>query len=124
MKIQFTYRHVDQSPSLTAYAQEEFERVGKHLLKDSRWQIFFSMGRYDYQVEVAVNGPWGHFKASSRADDFYEAVDLAAEKLERQIQKKKEQLQHHKKPELSKQGHLEHVNSQLEYRVSADRKIA
>src|SRR5689334_7682013 len=104
MKFQFTYRHVDHSQALTTYAQEQFERVGRHLLKDSNWHVFFSMGRYDYHVEVSVNGPWGHFKASSRAEDFYEAVDQASARLERQFQKKKEQHQHHHRPELSKEG--------------------
>lgn len=115
MKFQFTYRHVDISPSLTKYSEEQFERVSKHLLKESRWQVFFSMGRYDYHVEVTVNSPWGHFKASSRAADFYDAVDRAAEKLERQFQKKKEQHQHHHKPEHSVEGQLGHVNELLEY---------
>lgn len=115
MKFQFTYRHVDISQSLTAYAEEQFERISRHLLKDSKWQVFFSMGRYDYNVEVTVNCAWGHFKASSRADDFYVAVDEVAARLERQFQKKKEILQHHKKPELSREGQMEKLNAELEY---------
>lgn len=98
MKFQFTYRHVDISPSLTAYAEEQLSRVSKHLLKESRFQVFFSMGRYDYNVDVSVNGPWGHFKASAKADDIYVAVDQASARLERQFQKQKEIHQHHKKP--------------------------
>lgn len=117
MKFQFTYRHVDVSPTLTTYAQEQFERVGRHLLKDSRCHVFFSMGRYDYRVEVTVSGGWGHFKASSRAEDFYVAVDQAAEKLERQFMKVKDRHQDHHKPELSKEGQLQHVNEMLEFGV-------
>lgn len=124
MKFQFTYRHVDVSQSLTAYAQEQFERVGRHLQKDSKWQVFFSMGRYDYQVEVTVKGAWGHFKASSKAEDFYLAVDEASEKLERQFLKKKEQHKQHHKPELSKEGQLEHVNEMLEYELIAGKRTA
>ncbi|PWU18027.1 MAG: ribosome-associated translation inhibitor RaiA [Bdellovibrio sp.] len=115
MKLQFTYRHVDISPSLNTYAQEQFERVGRLLKKDSRWQIFFSMGRYDYHVEVNVHGGWGYFKASATAEDFYEAVDEVAAKLERQIHKKKEQHQHHKKSELSRAGQMSYVSETMEY---------
>jgi putative sigma-54 modulation protein len=75
------------------------------------------MGRYDYQVEVSVHGPWGHFKATSKAQDFYEAVDAVASKLEKQFQKKKGQNQHHHKPELSSVAFLENLNASLEYRV-------
>jgi putative sigma-54 modulation protein len=124
MKYQFTFRHVDISQSLTSYAEEQFERISRHLLKDCRWQVFFSMGRYDCQVDVSVNSPWGHFKATSRCADFYEAVDEAAHKLERQFQKKKEQNQHHRKPELSRIGRLEDVNEALEYHPVPERKLA
>lgn len=124
MKFYFSYRHVDVSQSLTAYSQEQFEKVGRLLLSDSRWQISFSMGRYDYQVDVSVNGPWGHFKASSTAEDFYLAVDLVAQKLERQIRRRKEQLQHHKSPQRSKQGQLENINKMLEYQPTWIKKSA
>lgn len=115
MKFHFTFRHVDSSPSLTTYAQEHLERVGRLLLKDSRWQVAFSMGRYECNVEVNVHGPWGHFKASSKAEDFYLAVDAVADKLERQFQRRKDLLQTHKSPERSRQGQLERVNEMLEF---------
>lgn len=115
MKFNFTYRHVDVSPSLNAYAQEQFEQVGRLLLKDSRWNVAYSMGRYDYHVEVNVSGPWGHFKATATAADFYLAVDQTAQKLEKQFLRRKEQLQTHKSPSRSRAGQLENVNDLLEY---------
>ncbi len=124
MKFNFVYRHVDVSPSLTTYAQENFERIGRLLLKDSRWNIVFSMGRYDYQVEVNVNGPWGHFKAAATAADFYLAVDQATQKLEKQFQKRKDLLQTHKSPARSRQGQLEQLNEMLEFDPSLAKKSA
>ncbi|MBX3018600.1 MAG: ribosome-associated translation inhibitor RaiA [Bdellovibrionaceae bacterium] len=124
MKFNFTYRHVDVSTSLNAYSQEQFERVGRLLLKDSRWNVAFSMGRYDYNVEVNVSGPWGHFKATATAADFYVAVDQAAQKLEKQFQRRKDQLQTHKSPMRSRAGQLENVNDMLEYDPTSFRKSA
>lgn len=115
MKFQFTYRHVDASPSLNQYAESQFQELGRYLPTESRWQVVFSMGRYDYNVEVSVQSPWGHFKAVSRAPDFYQAVDLAAEKVGKQFKKQKDLNQHHKKPELSREGKLDHVTEALEY---------
>lgn len=115
MQFQYTFRHVDTSEALKEYTGEQLEKVGRFLLKDSRWQIFYSMGRYDCQVEIVVNGPWGHFKSMASADDFYAAVDLAADKLGKQFQKTKEKHQHHKKPDRSREGRLERVNPALEY---------
>lgn len=115
MKFQFTYRHVDTSTALNQYAEEQFQELTKYLPTDSRWQVTFSMGRYEYCVEVSVQSPWGHFKAASRASDFYASVDQVAEKLGRQFKKQKDLNQYHKKPELSRGGQLDHVNPALEY---------
>jgi putative sigma-54 modulation protein len=115
MQVQFTFRQVDSSTALREYTQEQLERIERFLLCESRWQVHFSMGRYDCQVDVTVSGPWGYFRATGCADDFYHAVDLAAEKLGRQFQKRKEQLQSHKKPERSREGRLDRVNEALEY---------
>lgn len=124
MKFHFTYRHVDVSQALSTYAEEQFSRVGRLLLKESRWQVYFSMGRYDYHVEVSVNGAWGHFKASAKADDFYVAVDMCADKLEKQFHRRKEVLQTHKSPERSRHGQLEHVNEQLEFNPQHPKRTA
>jgi len=115
MQYLFTFRHVDPSEALRTYTQEQFDRVGRYLLKQSRFQVHYSKGRYDCQVDVSVSGPWGHFKASAHDDDFYLAVDLVAEKLGRQFQKRKEQLQHHKDPQRSREARLDRLNEALEY---------
>ncbi len=115
MKFQFTYRHVDVSPSLNQHAEAQFTELGRYLPTDSRWQVIFSMGRYEYNVEVSVQSPWGYFKAVSRAQDFYLAVDIVAEKLGKQFKKQKDLNQYHKKPELSKSGKMDQVTETLEY---------
>ena len=114
-RCQFTYRHVEVSHSLNQYAETQFQELGRFLPTDSRWQVVFSMDRYQYNVEVAVQTPWGHFKAVGKASDFYLAVDLASEKISKQFKKQKDLHQYHKKPELSRTGKLEHVNEALEY---------
>ncbi|MFN7728992.1 MAG: ribosome hibernation-promoting factor, HPF/YfiA family [Bdellovibrio sp.] len=115
MQFQYTFRHVDASEALKEYTQEQFEKVGRFLLKESRWQIFYSMNRHECQVEVVVNGPWGHFKSTSTSDDFYVAVDIAAEKLGKQFQKTKEKHQHHKKPGRSREGRMDRLSPSLDY---------
>jgi len=115
MAFQFTFHHLDSSEALQVYTQEQLEKVGRHLLKDSRWQIHFSKGRHQCQVDISVQGPWGHFKAQASTDDFYVSVDAAAEKLGKQFLKRKQKHQHHKKPDRSREGRLERLNESLEY---------
>jgi ribosomal subunit interface protein len=111
------FKHVDASESLQAYAETAFSKDGKFLLKDSQFQIFYSKGKHHHecQVDVTVQNGTGHFKASGISHSFYQAVDEAAHKLGKQLQKKKEKLQHHKDYDKSKEGRLERVSSRLEY---------
>lgn len=116
MKWKFTFKQVDSSTSLQDYAQSVFEKSAELLLKQSDWQVFFSMGKFDYSVEVFVANPHGRFKVKATSEEsLYVAVDKAADKLSKQFYKQKEKLQAHKKWERSKQAKLERVNEYLEY---------
>ena len=116
MKWQFNFKHVDVSPSLRSYTQEQLEKLTPYLLKESRWQIFYTMGKHEYKVEVLVTNPDGKFKATGvSSESLHVAVDEAADKLSKQFLKLKERMQDHKKYDRSKQGKLERVNRLLEY---------
>ena len=115
MKFKFTFLHVDVSSALKIYSQEELEKVGKFLHKESQWHVHYSMGRHECKVQIDMDCHWGHFKAEAKDTDFYLAIDKAAEKLGRQIQKMKEKHQNHKKVERSKRAKLKRLNPMLEY---------
>jgi len=116
MQWKFTFKQVDTSEALKTYSQESFEKISGLLLKDSQWQVFYSMGKFDHQVEVYVTNPHGKFKVKAVSkESLYLAVDLAADKLSKQFLKQKERLQDHNKFERSKQGRLKRVNDLLEY---------
>lgn len=115
MKCRFTFHHVDTSRALQEYTQDQMDRLERVRLRDGQCQVHYSKGRYDCQVELIANGPWGRCKSTGIGDDFYHAVDAAVEKLSRQLRKKKDQLRHHKAPERSREARLERVNESLEY---------
>jgi ribosomal subunit interface protein len=116
MQWKFTFKQVDTSEALQNYSQDSFEKISGLLLKDSQWQVFYSMGKFDFSVEVVVANPHGRFKAKAvSTESLYMAVDIAAEKLSKQFHKHKEKMQDHSKFDRSKQGRLRRVNELLEY---------
>ncbi|MEZ0392160.1 MAG: ribosome-associated translation inhibitor RaiA [Pseudobdellovibrionaceae bacterium] len=116
MNWKHTFKHVDVSESLIQYTEECFQNEVRLLLKESQGQIFYSKGkRKECRVDVTVQNGNGHFKATALADSFYTAVDLVAEKLGKQFQKKKEKLQHHKDYTKSREARLKRLNPRLEY---------
>lgn len=116
MSWKHTFKHVDVSEALQNYVEAIFLKEEKLLLKDSQWQVFYSKGKHKQcRIDVMVQNGNGYFKATAQSQSFYLAADLAAEKLSKQFQKKKEKLQHHKDFSKSKEGRLKRLNSRLEY---------
>ncbi len=115
MKSSFTFKHLDHSQSLVEYTNQKLDEVGKFLLKDGRCNVYFWKDHHEFYVEVSVNSKQKFFKASANATDIYVAVDMMADKLEKQFLKVKEIYLNHKKFDLSKEGRLHEVNSQFEY---------
>ena len=115
MKSSFTFKHLDHSQSLVEYTNQKLDEVGKFLLKDGRCNVYFWKDHHEFYVEVSVNSKQKFFKASANATDIYVAVDMMADKLEKQFLKVKEIYLNHKKFDLSKEGRLNEVNSQFEY---------
>lgn len=115
MNCKFNYRKVDASESLEEYTQNQLEGVGRFLLKEGSWTVDVSKTKGQPHIQLKVASPWGYFSASAKTSDFYTAVDVACDKMISQIKKRKNQLQYHKRPEKSREGHLEHLNEALEY---------
>jgi ribosomal subunit interface protein len=127
MQWKFTFKQVDSSMALQTYSQDTFEKISGLLLKESQWHVFYSIGKFDFSVEVFVTNSHGRFKAKAVSkESLYIAVDSAADKLSKQFQKHKEKMQDHAKYDRSRQGRLERVNRLLEYdsRPFPDKKTA
>lgn len=115
MRWKHNFRQVQISEALKSYAQERFEKIARMLLKDSDWQIFYRMGKTNFEVEVSVHNPDSHFKAMAKGENLYDAVESVAEKLSKQFRKRKEKLQDHSKWERSKEARIKRLNERLEY---------
>jgi ribosomal subunit interface protein len=116
MNWKHTFKHVQVSDSLKTYTENVFEKVGRFLLKESQFQIFYGKGKHqEFSVDVTVQNGTGHFKASAKANSLYLAVDACAEKLSKQLQKRKEKLQHHKNFVKSKGAKIERLTPELIY---------
>lgn len=122
MKLNYTFKHLDHSDALVTYTEEKMEEIGKFLLKEGYGNVYFSKIKNEFCVEVTVNTREKYFKATSYNMDAYTAVDLVVEKLEKQFLKTRKIMQHHKKPELSREGKMDQLNSRLEFEAKSAKK--
>lgn len=124
MKLNYTFKHLDHSDALLNYTEEKLEEIGKFLLKEGYGNVYYSKIKNEFCVEVTVNTREKYFKATSYNMDAYTAVDLVVEKLEKQFLKTRKIMQQHKKPELSREGKLEQLNSRLEFEAKVAKKAS
>lgn len=114
MKLHFTHKHLDRSEALEQYARDRLDELSRFLLKDGFGHVYFSKQQHEFCAEVSVNTREKYFRATAFHEDVYQAVDQMVTKLERQFLKTKNQVQNHKRPELSKGRRHERFSENLE----------
>jgi putative sigma-54 modulation protein len=96
MKTTFTFRHMDSSADLKAHTEGKLERLERFEDREMTVQVTFEVDNYRKAVEFQCAGSHGTFVSSETTDDMYESIDLAIDKLDRQLARDKEKRKHHK----------------------------
>jgi len=85
MNIAITFRHLDASEPVKAYATEKIAKLQKFLRQPMRAKATLSLENKLQCAEVEVNSGSAHFVASEGSEDMYASLDRVIDKLERQI---------------------------------------
>ena len=97
MQVTMTFRHMEQSDALKAYAEEKLERVTKYIDSPINVQVYFSVEKkIRHIVEIVINSKGISTKASEATHDMYAAIDAVIDKIERQLVRYKEKIKAHK----------------------------
>lgn len=96
MQVTTTFRHMEQSEALKAYAEEKLERLNKYIDEPITAQVYFSVEKIRHIAEIVITARGVTTKASEATSDMYAAVDMVLDKIERQLKRYKEKLKDHK----------------------------
>jgi putative sigma-54 modulation protein len=96
MQLNITFRHVDPSDALKAYATEKVDRLKKYFDGLVEGHVILSLEKIRHFAEVTLQANGVRVNAKEETADFYTAVDNVVEKLERQLVRYKEKLKRHK----------------------------
>jgi putative sigma-54 modulation protein len=96
MNIQFTSRHSKASPSLQATITEDLQKLEKFTDKITSCHVVLDTERVDQTVEIVVTVLGQTVKAVAKADNIGKAVDMALQKVQRQLKKFNEKMKNHK----------------------------
>lgn len=93
IKILVTFRHTEPTEALKHYAEQKIHRVGKLFSRPLAAHVILavdSKARHIAEVELHSRGTT--ILGKEQHQDLYAAIDLAIDKIERQVKKQKEKF--------------------------------
>ncbi|HEY1087805.1 MAG TPA: ribosome-associated translation inhibitor RaiA [Archangium sp.] len=95
MQLNITFRHLDPIDSLKNYAREKVERVNKYLDKATEAHVTLSVERHLHHADISIHSGSFLLRGREKSEDMYASIDLAMDKIEKQLKRYKEKLKHH-----------------------------
>jgi putative sigma-54 modulation protein len=95
MNLHLTGHHLEVTPALRDYVQSKLERITNHFDQVIDVKVTLSVEKLVQKVEATIHVPGSDLHAESTHDNMYSAIDLLADKLDRQVLKIKEKFADH-----------------------------
>lgn len=97
MQLSVTFRHIPPSEPLKEYASAKVAHVlGKFIQgSDVEAHVVLSVERFWHLADFTISFGSTTVKAEERSEDMYSSIDLAMDKIERQVRRYKEKLRDH-----------------------------
>jgi putative sigma-54 modulation protein len=90
IKVTVTFRHTQPTEALKQYAEQKVHRVGKYFSHPLDAHVILAVDAKERQVaEVELHTHGSMILGKEQHQDLYAAIDLAIDKIERQIKKQK-----------------------------------
>lgn len=96
MQIAVTFRHMDSTEALKNHVEERIGKLDKYVIKPVQVHIILSVEKIRQQCEIVLTASNLRATAVESSENLYAAIDLAVQKIERQLKKHKEILKDHK----------------------------
>lgn len=106
MNLNLTGHHLDITPALRDYVLSKLERISNHFDQVIDVKVTLTVEKLAQKAEATIHVPGNDLHAECSNGDMYSAIDLLADKLDRQILKFKEKISDHHRSE----GSVKHIS--------------
>jgi putative sigma-54 modulation protein len=96
MHVNVTFRNLDASDALRDYARQKIERVTRHVDSATDAHVVLWLERQLQHADVTITAGQFHLRGKEKSEDMYASIDLAMDKIERQLKRYKEKLKAHR----------------------------
>ncbi len=95
MNLNITGHHIEVTPAIREYVTGKLDRVLRHFDQVTSSHIILSVEKLQQKAEVTLHVKGKDIFADAIDGDLYAAIDLVADKLDRQVLKHKEKVSNH-----------------------------
>ena len=103
MNLSITGRHLEVTPAINEYVKTKMARVARHFDNVIDTQVMLSVERLKHTAEVTMRLPGKDLHCEASDENLYAAIDLLADKIDRQVIKYKDKVQNHSHEPLKRQ---------------------
>lgn len=96
MQVSITGRHVDLSDSLRAHVERRLESLNRYFDGVISAHVVFCLEGARHIAEITIHANHVSLHAEQETDDLYASIDLAADKIEKQLKKYKDRIRSHR----------------------------
>jgi len=89
MDITVTFRHMEATESLKAYAEEKLSKIKKYFDSPLEAHVVLTVEKFRHQADVTLNADGTRIKAVEETGDMYSAIDQVLDKIEKQVKRHK-----------------------------------
>ncbi|MCM2330160.1 MAG: ribosome-associated translation inhibitor RaiA, partial [Pseudomonas sagittaria] len=89
-QVNISGQHLEVTDTLRDYINEKLERLARHFDKITNVQVIMQVEKLQQKIEATLHIAGGEVVANAEHTDMYAAIDLLADKLDRQLIKHKE----------------------------------
>ncbi|WP_035057858.1 ribosome hibernation-promoting factor, HPF/YfiA family [Andreprevotia chitinilytica] len=104
MNLNISGHHLEVTPAIREYVTTKLERVTRHFDSVIDVGVILSVEKLNQKIEVTVHVRGKDIHVEAIDENLYAAIDLLADKLDRQVVKHKEKLMDHRGEALKHQA--------------------
>ncbi|MDP2343924.1 MAG: ribosome-associated translation inhibitor RaiA [Deltaproteobacteria bacterium] len=105
MQVSVTFRHMDATDALKAFAAEKVSKIEKYIHTPTDAHVVLSVEKHLHRAEINVSANGMRVRGEESSGDMYGSIDAAAQKIERQLKRYRNKLSTHK----AREGHASKV---------------
>ena len=92
MNLSVSGHHLEVTPAIRSYVQSKLERVARHFDHVIDAHVILTVDKLRQKAEATLHVRGKDLHCESEEEDLYAAIDLLADKLDRQVLRYKDKL--------------------------------